>query len=222
MLSVYPLCMPIIATVARKGGVGKSTIIANLATEILALNSSVWVFDTDPQQTLFKEMSLGTGQLSKLVEPLDTNHPELFKRAIKAAQRKAQFILIDTPPAFSDPALLAALLADLILMPCGPSIKDLIATNETLLKMKEAQAEREDGRPLLFFVPNLLNPSSRLSAELPVNLKELGTDVFPGISRRVSIAAAGETGLTVTEYDPNGKARTEFQALTKAVMEALV
>ena len=44
--------MAIIAITGRKGGIGKSTITANLAAELVALGRSVAVLDTDPQKSL--------------------------------------------------------------------------------------------------------------------------------------------------------------------------
>ena len=44
--------MAIIAIIQQKGGVGKSTITANLAGELVSFGRSVKVLDLDPQQSL--------------------------------------------------------------------------------------------------------------------------------------------------------------------------
>src|ERR1035437_1131485 len=44
--------MAIIAVGGRKGGVGKSTIVGNLAAEFAAMGRSVIVLDADPQHSL--------------------------------------------------------------------------------------------------------------------------------------------------------------------------
>ena len=46
------LFMAIIAVGGRKGGVGKSTIVGNLAAEFARMGRSVAVLDADPQHSL--------------------------------------------------------------------------------------------------------------------------------------------------------------------------
>lgn len=117
--------MAIIAVTGRKGGIGKSTITANLAAELAALGRTVAVLDTDPQQSLVAWARLGTGFLATCVTAVETTHPERFQAAVRAAAQTAARVLIDTPPGFADPALLAALLADVVLLPAGPSPLDI-------------------------------------------------------------------------------------------------
>src|SRR3990172_740141 len=113
--------MTIIAVTGRKGGIGKSTITANLAAELAAQGHTVAALDTDPQKSLVAWASLGQGMLSKCVEAVDTTNPQLFTEKVHAAARQVDVVLIDTPPGFADPALLASLLADIVLLPAGPS-----------------------------------------------------------------------------------------------------
>ena len=104
--------MAIIAITGRKGGIGKSTITANLAAELVALGRSVAVLDTDPQRSLMAWAELGEGLLREIVEAVDTTNPKQFVARVEAASKRAERVLIDTPPGFADPALLAALQAD--------------------------------------------------------------------------------------------------------------
>ena len=70
--------MAVIAITGRKGGIGKSTITANLTAELVALGRSVAVLDTDPQRSLVAWAELGEGLLRELVEAVDTTHPRQF------------------------------------------------------------------------------------------------------------------------------------------------
>jgi MinD-like ATPase involved in chromosome partitioning or flagellar assembly len=43
----------------------------------------------------------------RIVEAVDTTHPERFRARVQASAKTADHVLIDTPPGFADPALLA-------------------------------------------------------------------------------------------------------------------
>lgn len=209
--------MSIIAVTGRKGGIGKSTITANLAGEWAAMGRKVIALDADPQQSLLAWARLGDGILARCVEPVDATSPERFRGKVRAAERSADRVLIDTPPGFADPALLASLVADLVILPCGPSPLDILAVKEALAITIEAQSKRADGKPLARFVPSKVLGNTNMGKDLPATLAELGEKVLPGISQRIAIAESALSGLTVREYAPGSPGQHEFEALAKAI-----
>jgi chromosome partitioning protein len=215
--------MAIIAMIGRKGGIGKSTITANLAAELLARGRTVIVLDTDPQQSMLAWAGLGKGLLARIVKPIEASRPDRFKKTVADAAEEANRVLIDTPPGFADPALLAALVADLVLLPCGPSPLDLIAVRDALELARDARQQRDGKKPRIRLVPSKVMRTT-ISRDTIAGLEELkarGERVLPPISHRVAVAEAALTGLTVAEYDPAGLAHQEFQELATAVEEAL-
>jgi len=136
----------VIAIIGRKGGVGKTTIAANMAAEMVAVGRTVILLDTDPQQSLMAWAGLGSGVLSQIVEAVDTTHPERFRAKVEASGKTANRVIIDTPPGFADPALLSALLADVVLLPVGPSPLDIMAARDALALAWEAQSQRGEGK----------------------------------------------------------------------------
>jgi len=212
--------MAIIAVTGRKGGIGKSTITANLAAEMVAVGRSVVVLDADPQGSLVAWAGLGEGVLTTLVRAVDAGHPAHFRKAVQAAAEEAQRVLIDTPPGFTDPALLAGLLADLVLLPAGPSSLDIMAVRDAIDLARQAQKERGDGKPIVRLVPSKV-VNTRLGHELGGSLRELGEHLLPPVGQRAAVAEAALRGLTVREFARTSRAAEEFEALARAVEKVL-
>lgn len=209
--------MAVIAVTGRKGGIGKSTITANLAAEMLARGHRVVVLDADPQRSLVAWADLGDGVLRDLVLPVNTTHPRQFRAAIDAASRQADRVLVDTPPGFADPALLAALHADLVLLPSGPSPLDIMAARDALRVAREAQTQRGDGKPAIRFVPSKVTVTTTLGRELAASLAALGELVMPAIGQRTVAAESALSGLTVREFATGSASQDEFAALAAAI-----
>jgi chromosome partitioning protein len=212
--------MAIIAVAGRKGGVGKSTIAGNLAAEFAAMKRSVRVLDADPQHSLVAWAEQGDGMLARAVEKVEGGAGTLRARA-RQAEKEADIVLIDTPPGAPEIAYEAALVADLMLLPCGPSPLDLFALKEVLSLALKARAERRSKKPRIRFVPSKVLMSTNLGRGLATSLKDMGKKVLPPIGQRIVVAEAVATGLTVAEFAPNSAAHEEFRELAKAVDKIL-
>jgi chromosome partitioning protein len=211
--------MAILAVAGRKGGVGKSTIVGNLAAEFAAMGRSVAILDADPQHSLVAWAGQGDGMLSRSVEAVPA--PATLRARARKAAEDADVVLIDTPPGMPEVAYQAALAADLVLLPCGPSPLDLFALKEALALALKARAERRSKKPRIRFVPSKVLMSTNLSRGLASSLTGMGKKVLPAIGQRVVVAEAVSQGLTVAEYAPDSPARAEFSALAKAVDKIL-
>ena len=209
--------MAIIAVAGRKGGVGKSTIVGNLAAELAAMGRSVIVLDADPQHSLAAWAAQGEGMLSRCVEKVKGGDAEALRTKARSAEKAADVVLIDTPPGLPETAYQAALVADLFLLPCGPSPLDLFSLKEALSLALKARAERRSKRPRIRFVPSKVLMSTNLGRGLSSSLKEMGKKVLPPIGQRIVVAEAVTSGLTVCEYAPDSLSRAEFKKLAKAV-----
>ena len=208
--------MAVIAITGRKGGIGKSTITANIAAELLLLGRSVAVLDTDPQRSLVGWAALGDGVLREIVRAVAVTNPGQFRAAVRKASAGADRVLIDTPPGFADPALLASLAADLVLLPCGPSPLDILAVRDALDLARQARQERGANLPSIRFIPSKVT-GTRLGRGLADSLAELGEPVLPPIGQRAVTAEAALTGLTVREFAEGSAAQLEFAALAAAI-----
>lgn len=212
--------MAIIAVAGRKGGVGKSTIAGNLAAEFAAMHRSVRLLDADPQHSLVAWADQGDGMLVRAVEKVEAG-PGTLRAAARQAEKHADIVLIDTPPGAPEVAYEAAMVADLMLLPCGPSRLDLFALKEALTLGLKARAERGAKKPRIRFVPSKILMSTNLGRGLASSLKDMGKKVLPGIGQRIVVAEAVSSGMTVAEFAPDSAARQEFRELAKAVDKIL-
>jgi chromosome partitioning protein len=212
--------MGIIAVAGRKGGIGKSTIAGNLAGEFAAMGNSVVVLDADPQHSLAAWAAQGEGTLSKCLERVENGKGEGLRAHARRAAKAADIVVIDTPPGITETLYDAAMVADIVLLPCGPSPLDLFALKDALSLTLKARAERRSKKPRVRFVPSRVTMTN-LGRGLSSSLENMGKKVLPGISQRVAIAEAVNYGLTVREYSGAAVSQEEFRALAKAVQKIL-
>jgi chromosome partitioning protein len=212
--------MAIIAVAGRKGGVGKSTVVGNLAAEFAAMGRTVAVLDADPQHSLVAWAEQGDGMLARCTQKVADAAATLRSRARKA-EKDADIVLIDTPPGMPDVSYQAALAADILLLPCGPSPLDLFALKEALSLGLKARAERRSKKPRIRLLPSKVVMTTNLGRGLASSLQDMGRKVLPHIAQRVVLAEAVAQGLTVAEYAPDSPAREEFRELAKAVDKLL-
>ena len=139
--------MSVVVIAGRKGGIGKSTIAGNLAGEFAAMGKTVAALDADPQHSLAAWAEQGEGMLSQCVEKVSGGKSDDMRDKVRAAQKAADIVLIDTPPGMQDVAYQAMLLADIALLPCGPSPLDLFPLKESLALALKARAERRSKKP---------------------------------------------------------------------------
>jgi chromosome partitioning protein len=151
------------------------------------------------------------------VEKLTEGTTEELKMKVRAADKSADIVLVDTPPGIPEIAYQAMLLADLVLLPCGPSPLDLFPLKEALGFALKARAQRRAKKPRVRFVPSKVLRNTNLGRGLASSLADMGKKVLPEIGQRIVVAEAVSSGLTVGEYAPNSPAHAEFEELAKAV-----
>jgi chromosome partitioning protein len=212
--------MKVIAVTGRKGGVGKSTTAGNLAAELVALGRSVLLLDADPQGSILSWAKLGDGVLSRISRPIDGLTPASFKKMVQDLGKSADRIIIDTPPGFTEPALLAMAVADLVLLPVGPSPLDIVPAGDALRLAREARKARGGRLPKIALVPSKI-VRTKLGGDLTATLEAMGEKVLPGVGLRSVVAEAALSGLTVREAATRSTAAEEFSALAQAVEEML-
>ena len=224
--------MQIISVINLKGGVGKTTIALNLAATLAEQGQRVVLIDAGPQQSATQWAQQGqlagapeAARLPLPVHPLqaDAGAPQ-FKTALEQLAQAAQatLVVIDCPPELSDPALVAALLADLVVVPVTPSPLDLWAAKQAVATAQEARRLRDGRLPLISLVPSKLLPQTILARDLPAALEALGEPVAPAITQRVALVEAIVLGQTIGTYAKTSPAAAEFAALARHTLRRLI
>ncbi len=205
--------MWIIALVSQKGGVGKSSIAIHLATAMQAAGRETVVIDLDPQ-TSASEWKDARKDATPYVMAVPASRLVVTIDSVR--QGGAEVVILDTAPHAEGTALDAARAADLVLVPCHPSIMDLRAMRKTA--------------DLLGYVKK---PTYAILNEVPAQgtvaddaeraiVEQFGMQVSPvRIGQRVAFNRCLLTGQTAQEYEPDGKAAQEVQALVQWVSETV-
>jgi len=210
--------MTIIGVCGRKGGCGKTTIAVHLAAQLSTRGPSVVLVDCDLQGS-----ARAWAELEKLPMPVEHMPIETdsqvasWSRAVRNIS--ADFIVLDSPPHLN--AALGAVigLSDLVVVPCGPSGMDLIATGETVGLVREIRAATGTGRPKAVLVPNRVDHRTGTGRELSTTLADIGEPVSGEIGYRMAFSDAFNAGEWVGAYAPRSAAHGEIEALTAFILK---
>jgi chromosome partitioning protein len=205
--------MRTIALINQKGGVGKTTVALHLATAFQQATAATLILDLDPQASASEWHDARDAELPHV----ESIQPARLSKAISTAQEIGTDVLIlDTAPHAESTALEAARLADLVLVPCQPSIMDLRAMRKTvdLLKLVQVPA---------FAVLNSVSSSGTVADEAAEMIEgSLGLAVCPvRLGDRIAYNRSLITGQTALEFEPHGKAAREIEQLYMWICEQL-
>lgn len=209
--------MKTIGVLARKGGAGKSTLTLHWAVEAERQGrGKVAVIDMDPQQTSVKWSKRRMELLKKTTPAMLVASAGDLKEALAAcSQSRMGIVLIDTPPHVEAPCREAAKLADLVVIPCGPTAPDLEAIGATIHILQETKTAG-------VIVLNHGRPGSSINQKAMEVLKQYGLPVCSvPIMRRAALADAFTDGRAVVELEPEGKAASEITQSWKWIVKQM-
>lgn len=209
-----PLPMHVILVATQKGGAGKSTICAHFGA-LAERQGKTLLIDADPQGSLTDWYTSRQAETPLLVQADATNIGPILDTA---AGEGIDWVIIDSAP--HNAPLMASLMsrASVTVVPVRPGPFDLKAAGKTLDMARALKA------PIACII-NAAPPITRenepsVVAEARIVLTSMGAPVLAGqVSQRASFSHALITGQSVTEYDPEGKAAAEIEAVWSAVIK---
>jgi len=205
--------MQTLALIAQKGGTGKTTLALSLAVAAEAAGLSVLVVDLDPQASACR---WGDRRTTDTPAVIDAQPARLAAALAKAAQAGVDLAIVDTPARVEQAALEAAKAADLVLIPCKPSILDI----ETIRTTAELVGGRSARPPMV--VLNAVPAQGSRHAQAAEAVAGIGLSVAPvPIGQRVAFEYATQAGQAVTEYEPDGRAADEVRQLYTSIRRIL-
>ena len=193
--------MYIIAVVAEKGGVGKTTLALDLAVTATRKGHKVAVLDVDQQATASKWTDRRTEEHPWVVP----THASRIAASIEQAKGQGvDFIVIDTPPHSSTEAAEAARRADMVVAPVEPHLFAMETMNKLADLLKIA------GNTPFFVVINKAPIQGSEGVSAADYIKQQGFTVAPVIVHlRAAHRHAGNVGKVAGEYERSGKAAAE-------------
>jgi chromosome partitioning protein len=206
--------MQTIAIIGQKGGTGKTTLALSLAVAASRDSKSAFILDLDPQANAANWADRRTTQNPGVA----TAAPgRLAQEIAKVEALGTDFLIIDTPGKIEGAATAAAKAADLILIPCRPSIHD-IETIPATMELLHITAGQMPAIVVLNFVPI----AGKRHEEATRAIEKMGLPVAPvWLSQRSAFFDAPTGGQTVTEYDPHGKASFEVEKVYQFTIQVL-
>ena len=199
--------MRTVALVSMKGGSGKTTAAVHIAVQAAQQGLNVALLDTDPQQSAAR---WGDRRAAALPVVLTVPPSRLAAELQRCADAGTDLAIIDTPPrAGSDNAAqVAARVADLVLLPCRPSVLDVEAVADTAARVRAVTAAP---------VVAVLNGCATRGQDADQVAAALaGVDVLVApvrIGQRIVLARSLLAGQVAQETEPGGRAAQEVAAV---------
>ncbi len=202
--------MRILTIAAQKGGSGKTTLALSLAVAAHLDGRRVRVFDLDPQATA-AAWGDRRGVDAPLVESLQ---PARLQQALANTQAAADLVVIDTPPRLDHGTLGAVRAADVLLIPCRPSVFDLETLGNTL-DLVRFSGTTAAVLAVMNAVPARAQLFNRtLLAKARAVIESAGLEVCPvTVGQRSVFDKASLRGRGVQELEADGKAADEVAEL---------
>ena len=218
----------------QKGGVGKTTLVVNLAYMLSRERGGkarVLLVDADPQgsalswfcqravyyqrngQPSAEDMARLTA-VTVIGQPNSNIHLTIEKLA-----EGYDYVLIDAPPHSNEIFKSVILASNVAIVPLKPGPYDVWATSlETLKILKAAQAYNPELKAGL--VLNMVKSNTAMAKSVRMTLEDADLPVFKAsIGDRVAFPESASQGLAVLEHAPKSAAAKELLSLLKEIKD---
>ena len=205
--------MKILGLISQKGGVGKTTLTLHWAVEALRQQyGQVAVIDMDYQKSATRWYQRRQQEYPILLQA----DQHTVTDAVAACKTSGiDLVLIDTMPRVEASSVAAARVADLLVIPCGPSVLDIEAIARTVAITATVQTSG-------VIVINQGRHNSGVNSKAMTVLAQYKMPVCPVlVMRRAALEDAFIDGRAVSELMPNSKAASEIAASWQWIVNQL-
>ena len=207
--------MPVIAFANPKGGAGKTTPALRLATELAAKKAAVAVIDADPEKWISQWGRL-EGKPANIKIISDVTEDTVVD-AIEAAERDAQFVIVDLEGTASLMVSNAIGMADLVVIPIQGSSMDAKGGAKTirLIRNQEKMSRRKIAHAVVLTRTSAA-VTSRALRNVSQQLQAGGIEIFAtAIVERAAYRDLFDYGGTLATLNPS-----QTSNLDKAIQNA--
>jgi chromosome partitioning protein len=162
----------LIALTNSKGGVGKSTLAVHLAVWMKDRGLNVSLIDADVQQSSSRWI---TGMEPEILVSCLHTPDDIIEQAPRLKEA-SDIVIADGPAGLAEQTRALLLIADEALIPVGPSALDMMAAEQAVRVVKQAQQIR-GGLPKALLVLNRVQGRTRLGKEALEAVELLGLPV---------------------------------------------
>lgn len=206
----------IVAVAGQKGGSGKSTVAINVASELRARGARVLLVDADHQGTAVTWAGIAADAGAD--EPVTVAMGDNLRAQLPTHAEGYDWAIIDCPGRGGKRQIAAMAIADVVLLPCGPSPADAWALSETvddLARVRELRPELRAAMVTNKADRTAIGASSREAAA------SLGVPALTAtLGDRAAFREALAAGRGVTRYASGSVAANEVRRLVDEI-EAL-
>ena len=205
--------MHTIALIAQKGGVGKTTIAIHLATAFAKAGHATVILDLDPQASAMEWKDHRAEEMPAVLSIQPSRLAKVMQEAIGIG---TDILILDTAPHSESASLEAARAADLILIPCQPTIMDLRAMRKTVDLLRLV------GKPAYAILNSVPHQGTVADEAAETIAQDFQIAVAPvRFGDRIAYSRCMIAGQAAQEFDPASKAAQEVADAHKWVSSLL-
>ena len=207
----------IISLINQKGGVGKTTAAINLGAGLVRRNHQLLFVDADPQGSASQWRSIEDNHSFELlrIDSMDIHIHDLLTLG-----DNYDFVIIDTPPAIGAIAGSVLAISDLAIVPLSPSPLDIWSCWGTLDLINQSHRSNPGLQARLLI--NRKVAGTRVGRDFRETLATFNIDVFrTELHQRIAFVESMISGVSVLQFEPNGKAAREIEALCDEVLSQI-
>jgi chromosome partitioning protein len=206
----------VLACAGQKGGGGKSLIARSIATEMASKKRSAVLVDLDVGQHTAADWNAAreANRITPPVKVVTVDPDEEPDFRIAELSRDHDIIILDAPGFSDEMTLDLAVMADVVVLPAGPSTDDLRPTMRLYHEL--VQGGLEPDRIVIVLNRIRTEPEEKFAREY---LRAGGLEALAdGLQDMPIYRKAANVGKAPTEYGPDD-ARTRVQKVVSAIMK---